>query len=245
MQKQLNLNLMNRILIILAAVLSTVIAEAQSVGINTNTPNPSAQLDVSSTTKGFLPPRMDSTQRNAISSKAVGLIIYNTTIKSLEYWNGTNWYSTVHFIGENFGGGIVFFIYDGGKHGLIAATVDQSTGIQWYNGISTTTNAVRDGINAGQLNTERIISNQGVGSYASQICANYLGGGYGDWYLPSKSELILLSLQNTLFGIFGNYWSSNEYDNNSLLAWVQSVSGPSATTTNKSFAFPVRAIRAF
>jgi len=48
-------------------------------------------LDVTSTTKGFLPPRLTTTQRNAISSPATGLTIYNTTLNCMEYFNGTGW----------------------------------------------------------------------------------------------------------------------------------------------------------
>ena len=103
-------------------------------GIGTTSPDASAKLDVSSTTQGFLPPRMTTVQRNAIASPANGLTIYNTTINAFQVYNGTAWYSTVHFIGESYGGGIVFSISDNGQHGLIAATADQSTGIQWYNG---------------------------------------------------------------------------------------------------------------
>ena len=61
------------------------------VGIGTTSPNASAELDVSSTTKGFLPPRLTTTQRNAISSPATGLTIYNTTLNCMEYFNGTGW----------------------------------------------------------------------------------------------------------------------------------------------------------
>ena len=68
----------------------------------------SAVFEIVSTTKGFLPPRMDSTQRNAIVSPAQGLTIYNTTSKAFEVFNGAAWYSTVHYIGESYGGGIVF-----------------------------------------------------------------------------------------------------------------------------------------
>ena len=50
---------------------------AQNVGIGTSTPNSSAILDVSSTSKGILLPRMSTTQRNAIVSPAVGLSVFN------------------------------------------------------------------------------------------------------------------------------------------------------------------------
>jgi hypothetical protein len=51
-----------------------------NVGINNTNPNPSAVLDVASTTQGFLPPRMTNAQRTAIVSPAVGLIVYCTDV---------------------------------------------------------------------------------------------------------------------------------------------------------------------
>jgi uncharacterized protein (TIGR02145 family) len=62
------------------------------VGIGTNTPAASAQLDVTSTERGFLVPRMSSTERNAIVSPANGLQIYNTTTGCLNYFNINAWY---------------------------------------------------------------------------------------------------------------------------------------------------------
>jgi hypothetical protein len=47
------------------------------------TPHASAQVDVASTTKGFLPPRMTTTQKNAIASPAAGLVVYDTTLNKL------------------------------------------------------------------------------------------------------------------------------------------------------------------
>lgn len=66
------------------------VTKAGNVGIGT-TPNASALLDVSSTTKGFLPPRMTTTQRGAITTPPAGLMIYNTTTNKLNFYNGTAW----------------------------------------------------------------------------------------------------------------------------------------------------------
>ena len=63
-----------------------------SIGINTGaTPAASAYLDISGTAKGFLPPRMTTSQMNAIVSPAKGLMIYNTDCDVYNYWNGSAW----------------------------------------------------------------------------------------------------------------------------------------------------------
>ena len=61
------------------------------VGIGTTSPNTSSILDVDSTSKGFLPPRMLETERDAITTPATGLLIYNTSTNQLNYYNGTAW----------------------------------------------------------------------------------------------------------------------------------------------------------
>lgn len=60
------------------------------VAINTDgsNPDPSAGLEVKFTDKGFLPPRLTAAQRDAITSPAAGLIIYNSTDNRLEYFSG-------------------------------------------------------------------------------------------------------------------------------------------------------------
>jgi len=51
----------------------------------------SAMLDVRSTTMGFLPPRMTTTQKNAIASPAAGLVLYDSTTNKLQCYNGSSW----------------------------------------------------------------------------------------------------------------------------------------------------------
>jgi len=64
---------------------------AGSVGMGTATPSAKAKLEISSTTQGFLPPRMTTTQRDAITSVPAGLMVYNTTTNKLNVHNGTTW----------------------------------------------------------------------------------------------------------------------------------------------------------
>jgi hypothetical protein len=68
-----------------------VVNNSGNVGIGTTTPNTSAQLEMSSTTQGFLPPRMTTVQRNAIPTPAEGLIVYDTTTKKHYGFDGTIW----------------------------------------------------------------------------------------------------------------------------------------------------------
>lgn len=68
----------------------------QSIGIGTATPNASAQLDITSTTKGMLIPRMTEAEKNAISGPVQGLMVFNTTTNSFQYYNGAQWSNMTH-----------------------------------------------------------------------------------------------------------------------------------------------------
>lgn len=63
------------------------------LGINSSNsePNSRAMLDVESTTKGVLIPRLTIGQRNAINTPPAGLMIYNSTDNKFNYFNGANW----------------------------------------------------------------------------------------------------------------------------------------------------------
>lgn len=64
---------------------------ATSMYVGGSSLHASAILQADSTTKGFLPPRVTTTERDAISSPATGLIVYNTTTGTAQYWNGSAW----------------------------------------------------------------------------------------------------------------------------------------------------------
>ena len=76
---------------LLTIVLFSVLSYAQ-VGINTNTPDASSALDIESTTGGILIPRLTETQRDAISSPATGLMIYQTDqTTGFYFYDGIAW----------------------------------------------------------------------------------------------------------------------------------------------------------
>jgi uncharacterized protein (TIGR02145 family) len=79
-------------LIVLVLLLSISLNAQVAVNTDGSTPDNSAMLDVKSTEQGFLPPRMTSSQRDAIALPATGLIIYNTDDNCLQSFQGSLWY---------------------------------------------------------------------------------------------------------------------------------------------------------
>jgi phage FluMu gp28-like protein len=138
---------------------------------------------------------------------------------------------------------------------LIAAVADQSS-IRWDNGRSETTGATGTAIGTGSANTDAIINKQGQTetSYAAGLARAYTGGGYNDWFLPSKDELNKMYLNRATINTtaasnsgsdFGSsyYWSSTENDNDN--AWMQRFIDGFQTNFSKSATRDVRAVRAF
>ena len=101
-------------------------------------------------------------------------------------------------------------------------------------------------IGTGSANTNAIIAQNGAGStYAAGLARAYSGGGYSDWYLPSRDELNQLYLNQVAIGGFGSafYWSSSEYVPYAALS--QAFDSGGQYNGNKSGASRVRAVRAF
>jgi hypothetical protein len=125
----------------------------------------------------------------------------------------------IYIIGFNESlGGYVFYVTPDGKHGLVAATQDQSASCDWYSAQDSISNP--DNHNAD-------------------------GKKFLDWRLPTKFELNLMYAQKTQIGGFVNnfYWSS--ILNGSNYAWVQNFSNGSQDYGSRDGAFHVRAVRSY
>ena len=217
---------MKQIFTLLAAVVLTATTYAQ-VGVGTTTPDASSALDITSTTKGLLIPRMTAAQRDAISSPAIGLMIYQTDgTVGFYYYNGSSWaevaatsktYSVNTFYAEL--GGYVIQISPNVKHGLVVAMQDQGIS-NWYE-------------------ANDLLSNP----------SNHDADGkeFSDWRLPTKRELNLMYVVynngNAAFLNANDFWSSTEDDNS--FAWLQNFFTGNQYRTSKDVPNNVRAVRAF
>ena len=257
----------------LAAVLFTATTVAQ-VGINTETPDASAALDITSTTGGLLVPRMTETQRDAINPAATGLMIYQTDgTAGFYYYNGSSWegyYSknevdvlianlqpTTYNIGDIVNGGVVFWLDSTGQHGLVVAMSDVATSVQWgcyltdLPNVSNIpyNNGVPAGLGAeigdGFNNTNDILTDCPTAPAA--LAARSLGA---QWFLPSAKELNQMYINKTTlegvsgFTAFSNYYWSSTEFDGNV-AWEQNFSNGFQSFLNKSNTSGVRAVRAF
>src|ERR1044071_1002431 len=79
-------------LLILSLFASNQVSAQNNVGIGTNAPDPSAILEMQSTTQGVLVPRMTTAQRTAIATPANGLLVYDTNFDCFFYFTtATGW----------------------------------------------------------------------------------------------------------------------------------------------------------
>ena len=257
---------MKQIFTLLAAVLLTASTYAQ-VGIGTTTPDASSALDITSTTKGLLIPRMKAAERDVIPLPTQGLMIFCTDCASgegeLQIKLTSSWKNIIGddvndpiVVGSFYGGGVVFWVDPSdNRHGLIAAVADQSSGIQWSDGVGTI-EASGIAVGTGSFNTDAIVNKYTLTGtdFAAGLARDYNGGGYTDWFLPSKDELNQMYTNketiNTTASANGGsnfstnyYWSSTEYGY--ISAWGQNFLGGYPYYDDKGSTYNVRAVRAF
>jgi hypothetical protein len=172
-----------------------------------------------------------------------------------------------HYIGEKFGGGVIFHLWkdtSGVEHGLIVDITDLSTNQVWSNIQTTLVGTSAQSSWDGLSNSNAIVGQAGHTSSAAALCLNSTNNGQSDWYLPAIDALERL-YQNRLevnsslrtiggatelerFGTSFNsalYMSSTEKDGNE--SWVSSFNNVGVAggyAKNLSF-FTVRAVRAF
>jgi len=164
----------------------------------------------------------------------------------------------IHYIGEQFGGGVIFNLWKdslGLEHGLIVDKTDLSVAYDWSNVTSALIGATAQSNWNGLSNSNAISGQAGHTSSAAALCLNSTSSGQSDWYLPSLQELNMLwsnyfTVARSLSQIPGatqlqpaTYWSSTELI--STIAWYFNFTTGSALTNNKSYANFVRAVRAF
>ena len=179
--------------------------------------------------------------------------------------NVTNAGGFKHYIGEKFGGGVIFHLWKdelGEEHGLIVALTDQSAGTAWSNVVDQPIGAAAQSSWDGLSNSNAVVAQSGHISSAAKLCLDLISGGKSDWYLPSIQELNILwnnyyTVARALSKIAGatqisneNYWSSTENsESGGLYAWYFVFSAGYAnywaSGFNKDISNYVRAIRAF
>lgn len=177
-----------------------------------------------------------------------------------------------HYIGEQFGGGIIFHLWKdslGIEHGLIVDVTDLSTGEVWSNIDTTLIGPSAQSSWDGLSNSNAIVAQAGHTNSAAALCLNSTNGGQTDWYLPSSLEFNLLwfnyfAVVKTISQISGatelrgpNYWNSTEeldsggqecaYAHYNRFPPNDQNSGPTGTigSTCKTAQNYVRAIRSF
>ena len=164
-----------------------------------------------------------------------------------------------HYIGEEFGGGVIFHLWkdaQGAEHGLIVDKTDLSNSQIWSNISSTLIGVSAQSTWNGLSNNNAIVGQSGHTTSAAALCLNSNNGGQSDWYLPSIQELNMIwnnyyTIANSLTQISGAtliypayYWSSTEFMDG--FAWYfYFFNGSNSNYGGKTSQSHVRAVRAF
>jgi uncharacterized phage infection (PIP) family protein YhgE len=122
-------------------------------------------------------------------------------------------------IGDEYAGGIVFYLDATSLHGLVVSKVNLSNGGTEWGCYCQDIKNTKAEVGAGSNNTKEMLSQclsaQNIGNWAAKIVDNYISEGKTDWFLPSKDELnlIYLNVHKNGLGSFSTtvpYWSSTQ-----------------------------------
>jgi len=190
------------------------------------------------------------------STDLLEVAVYNGLTYDSKKMNGSQILGE-RYIGESFGGGVVFHLWrgaDGIQHGLIVGLTDLASAQAWSNVTATLIGAGAQSTWDGLSNSNAIVGQALHTNSAAKLCLDSTANGQTDWYLPSVDEL-LLALHNrfevaqglTTAGgdqfQFTNYWTSTEYILTN--AWVCGAFGIINGDNPKGTLARVRAIRKF
>ena len=156
-------------------------------------------------------------------------------------------------IGQSALGGTVAYILQSGdtgydqniQHGFIITPSDISTSAQWGCSGTTISGAAGYLIGTGNQNTNDIINGCSTAGTAARLCYNLIQGGYEDWYLPSRDELLALNGYKSPLGLANKiYWSSTQVSGLNANIYDFNGSGSGGSYPKNSSLY-VRAIRSF
>jgi hypothetical protein len=168
--------------------------------------------------------------------------------------------SSAHYIGELFGGGIVYWLDHTGQHGLIVSLINISQSSAWSNISNVRIGSPAQSTWNGQGNSTAIMGQAGHVESAAKLCDNYSNNNYGtgvytDWYLPAVDQLSLIYharciLNEHIAGVSGAntladtyYFSSTEVDMDKARDYYFNYGF--ADYTMKNFTNWVRCVRDF
>lgn len=225
---------------------------AAQVGIGTVSPSSSAALDISSTSKGLLLPRLTMQQIKNIAEPVAGLTLYNTDQNKPCFFNGTDW---LHYdnslvlpklgMYHPLAGGIVIYLDASGIHGLAAAMESFGSFIPWGCFGTNIPAAQSSAIGSGQSNTNAILAACTTAGVCAQLCNDFVHNDFSDWYMPSIDEVSLMyAVKDSLPALAaGRYWSSTQV--NSDQAQIRDFTTGEILFMPKSSGRYVRAVRTF
>jgi hypothetical protein len=247
-----------------------VVDKDGNMGIGNTTPSQKLEVTGNIKTTGTLtagtvtyPNAHNSTAGQVLTTNASGVASWTTPSGS------------AHYVGETYGGGIVFYVWDNGAHGLIGANTELNNGqpLTWGGGSNAYVGTIStNGVLGGKINTQRILNVIPVPTYGNgdpqtgQRSAAFYAATYynppvvvngvtvtpqfSDWYLPNAHELTLFATQSALFPNCNfathDHWTSQERNDYAYLAFALAAnSNTYIYQTNKSSTNYVVAIRSF